>query len=344
MLKIQNYSEQIEALHEQGFSALDIAKKLRLKYPQPVYNYFKKRGWERLHRDSYKQPTLYDVDKKFFQSIDTEEKAYVFGFICADGHISETRNAIIIAVKQNDVDILHKIRSVMQSTHPIKEHIQRRNPYTNANHLILEQACISINSKELIQPLLEMGLNHRKTYTLNGSEMNSIPENLVHHFLRGYFDGDGNVMWGRQYNTGKKYSINVTGNKDFLENTFQKCFPSTNALYKDKYSKQCYTWKISERKKVLDFLSYIYGDATIYLDRKYKVYQYALWSFKTGLIAGNSYFISLIKGQSAANPLVKCWRQVQRLMDETITNPYGEEYNSDTNAQQFDFIQIEDIV
>lgn len=62
-----------------------------------------------------------------------------------------------------------------------------------------------------------------------------------------------------------------------------------------------------------------------------------MWSFKTELIAGNSYFISLIKGQSAANLLVKSLEQVQRLANETILNPYGEnniEYNLATNAQQ----------
>lgn len=64
-----------------------------------------------------------------------------------------------------------------------------------------------------------------------------------------------------------------------------------------------------------------------------------MWSYKTELIAGNSYFIELIKGQSAANPLVKCLRQVQRLADETILNPYEEgniEYNSATNAQHLE--------
>lgn len=81
----------------------------------------------------------------------------------------------------------------------------------------------------------------------------------------------------------------------------------------------------------------------LYLERKYKTYKYAMWSCKTGLIAGNSYFINLIEGQSAANPLVKSLRQVQRLMDETFPNPYGEEYNSNTNAQQPEN-QVEDIV
>lgn len=71
-----------------------------------------------------------------------------------------------------------------------------------------------------------------------------------------------------------------------------------------------------------------------------------MWSFKTELIAGNSYFIELMKGQSAANPLVKCLRQVQRLADETIKNSFEDssiEYNSATNAQHLDNLS-EDIV
>lgn len=87
--------------------------------------------------------------------------------------------------------------------------------------------------------------------------------------------------------------------------------------------------------EVMKFLAYIYGDATIYLHRKYNIYKYAMWSFKTELIAGNSEFIKLIEGQSAAKPLIKCLREVQRLADETIKNPFEEEieYNSATNAQ-----------
>lgn len=71
-----------------------------------------------------------------------------------------------------------------------------------------------------------------------------------------------------------------------------------------------------------------------------------MWSCKTELIAGTSDFIEIIKGQSAANQLVKCLLQVQRLADETIKNPYEDniEYNSATNARHFDENQSEDIV
>ena len=44
MLKIKDYATQIENLYIEGKSAIEIAKILNFKYPQPVYNYFKKKG------------------------------------------------------------------------------------------------------------------------------------------------------------------------------------------------------------------------------------------------------------------------------------------------------------
>lgn len=348
MLKISDYAEQINILHQEGKSALDIARILNFKYVQPVYNYFKKMGWERLSREQYPSGARYDVDLNFFNKIDTEEKAYILGFLCADGHIDAKSYRITISLQNSDIDILEKIRTAMHSTHPIKTDILRSNPYKKSNNKILKQCSLNINGKNLVTPLIEMGICGKKTYTLDGSVCKMIPENLMKHFLRGYFDGDGNITWGKHYSSGNKYIIQVCGNEDFLLNTYQKYFPSTCKLYKDLYSKQCFVWKIANKNSVLEFLNYIYGDATIYLDRKYKIYKYAMWSYKTELIAGNSYFINLMKGQSAANLLVKSWEQVQRLADETIKNPYEEgiEYNSATNAQQselHDFL-IEDIV
>ena len=348
MLKINDYAVQIEHFHNEGKNALEISKILNFKYSQPVYNYFKKKGWPNLEKGKYIHYTKYVVDNTFFNVIDTEEKAYILGFICSDGHIDAKNYRLTISLKDSDYALLEAIRRCMGSTHPIKRHIKCKNPYTHSNNIILEQCCLSINGKSLVEPLINMGIAGKKTYTLNKDIMKYVPEYLVRHFLRGYFDGDGSVTWGKHYSSGNKYLIQVAGNEDFLLESFQKHFPSNCGLYKYKTSKQCYAWKLADKKKVLEFLNYIYNDAKIYLDRKYKIYKYAMWACKTELIAGNSYFISLIKGQSAANPLVKCLRQVQRLADETIKNPFEEEieYNSATNAQHQE-LQInldEDIV
>ena len=346
MVNIKNYAEQINTLHEQGKSALEISKILGLKYSQPIYNYFKKQGWKRLSRDQYIARHQYKINNSFFEVIDTEEKAYILGFICADGHVDAKAHRIVIAIQENDVEILEKIKTALNSSHPIVKHIQKKNPYKNSSNKTLFQCSVSFNGKKLVAPLVQMGISGKKTYSLDGNIIKYIPDELMRHFLRGYFDGDGCISFDKRYKSGPKSVIHVAGNYDFLNNSFNKYFPTKCTLKLYKKSKQCYDYTIQNKKEVLKFLAFLYNDAKIYLQRKYNIYQYAMWSFKTELIAGNSYFIELMKGQSAANPLVKCLRQVQRLADETIKNPFEDssiEYNSATNAQHLDNLS-EDIV
>lgn len=281
MLNIKDYEERIITLHNQGMTGKQIADVLHFKYHQPVYNYFRKRGWPITGKVTKKK---YTVDDTFFNVINTEEKAYILGFICADGYVS--KHDLQIQVSAKDIDILYKIKKALKSTHIIKE-MWKDNPYKSTQNKRIKQVRVRIASSDLVKPLIDMGLADHKTYTLNSSILKHVPKYLVRDFLRGYFDGDGNVFFGKRYNSGVKYNINVCGNQEFLLNTFQKYFPTVNKLYKDKYSKQCYTWKISSKARVLEFLQYLYYNSSIFLNRKYLVYKKATCSFKTGLIAGN---------------------------------------------------------
>lgn len=282
MLNIKDYEEQIIAMHKKGMTGKQIVDALHFKYHQPVYNYFRKMKWPITGKITKKK---YHVDDDFFKVINTEEKAYILGFICADGHVEYS--SIQFEVAEKDAEILEKIRKALNSNHPITT-IIKRNPYRGSDRKEIVMKKMRINGTYLTKPLLEMGLGGKKTYTLNSSILNYVPKYLIRDFLRGYFDGDGNVFYGKKYASGIKYNINVCGNMEFLTNTFQKYFPSTNKLYKDLYSKQCYTWKISAREKVLAFLHYLYFNSSIFLSRKYLVYRKATCSCKTGLIAGNS--------------------------------------------------------
>lgn len=285
MLNIKDYTERIEELYLEGKTAKEISTLLGFKYHQPIYNFFKKRGWERIGKSGKR---TYKVNESFFKCINTEEKAYILGFICADGHIDKDRLVITVSIK--DKDILEKIRAVMQSNHPIKE-VTRTNPYNKTNRKTLTLVELMIGSVGLVKSLFDMGLTTNKTYTLNGDILKYIPKYLMRDFLRGYFDGDGNVFFGRRYSSGYKYNINICGNEDFLLKSFQTYFPSINKLYKDLYSKQCYVWKISQRDRVRDFMCYLYYNSSIFLQRKYNEFRKIMWSCKTGLIAGNSHSI-----------------------------------------------------
>ena len=283
MLNIKDYQQEITKLYQEGKTAKEISSLLGFKYHQPVYNYFKKMGWKRTGKTGKR---VYKVDENFFKCINTEEKAYILGFICADGHIEKDRLNITVSIK--DIDILEKIRYAMHSNHPIKE-VQRTNPYKKTNRETLILSELMIGSVELVKPLFNMGLTTNKTYTLNGDILKYIPKYLIRDFLRGYFDGDGNVFFGRRYSSGYKYNVNICGNEDFLLKSFQVYFPSNNKLYKDLYSRQCYVWKISQKDKVRDFMYYLYYNSSIFLQRKYNEFRKIMWACKTGLIAGNSH-------------------------------------------------------
>lgn len=283
MLNIKDYQEEITKLYQEGKTAKEISSILGFKYSQPVYNFFKKMGWERNGKTGKR---IYKVNEQFFNNINTEEKAYILGFICADGHIEKDRLNITVSIK--DKDILEKIREAMQSNHPIKE-VKRTNLYNKTDRKTLTLVELMIGSVKLVKPLFNMGLTTNKTYTLNGDIVKYIPKYLIRDFLRGYFDGDGNVFFGRRYSSGYKYNVNICGNEDFLLKSFQIYFPSTNKLYKDLYSRQCFVWKLSQRDKVRDFMYYLYYNSSIFLQRKYNEFRKIMWACKTGLIAGNSY-------------------------------------------------------
>ena len=74
----------------------------------------------------------YVFDKTFFQEIDTEEKAYILGFIYADGNISNIENdkhyRIRILLKKSDSNILEKIKTAIKYTGPIH---YRKSKYKN---------------------------------------------------------------------------------------------------------------------------------------------------------------------------------------------------------------------
>ncbi len=265
----QEEKEIILKLRESGWNAEKIGKEINRGH-QFVVNCLKREG-KYLKKETVCK-RKYHVNENFFDKIDTESKAYILGFICADGHICNKTNRIKITVATKDEDILETIKNSMNSNHPIKRGIYN-NPYKKSNNKICYKSSLCLNSKTLVKSL--SFIPKVKTYNLSSSVLEFVEENVIRHFLRGYFDGDGSVFFGIKYSSGTKYLIQIAGNKEFLENTFQKYYHTDNKLYYYKASKQCYCWKLSSKKNVCDFLQFLYEDSTIYLKRKFEIYKSA---------------------------------------------------------------------
>lgn len=181
----------------------------------------------------------------YFDVIDDEFKAYWLGFIFADGYVSDN-GKFELTLKADDINHLYKFKDALNSDHKISYKSKQ-----NANRL-----CICNN--HFVNMLIDKGCIPKKSLKLKFP--NYLEAELIRHFIRGYFDGDGCI-----YKNSKKFSISIVGTKDFLEainfilNTDAKIYKKGNAY-------QIYFYGDTAK----GILSYMYNEANIYLDRKFE--------------------------------------------------------------------------
>ncbi|MDO8686925.1 MAG: LAGLIDADG family homing endonuclease [Candidatus Berkelbacteria bacterium] len=143
----------------------------------------------------------------------TPEMAYVLGFFTADGSmIRNKRGAHFLEFEITDKDLLEKIRELLGSNHKITAR-KRNNRWKT-------QYRLQIGSKIIYNDLLNLGLTPNKSKTI---KLPVVHEKYFPHFLRGYFDGDGNVTvctYRRKERNNKFTTILqsgfTSGSKDFL--------------------------------------------------------------------------------------------------------------------------------
>ncbi len=157
-------------------------------------------------------PIQRTVNQDFFKKW-TPEMAYVLGFFAADGNmIRNNRGAHFIAFYSNDLVMIENIKKLLSSNHKVGVKTNKQTDKCSYQ--------IQIGSKKIFKDLIKLGLVPNKSLVL---QMPQVPENLLSHFVRGYFDGDGHVSVCRYQKSGRKTKSNVistgftSGSKIFLE-------------------------------------------------------------------------------------------------------------------------------
>src|SRR4051812_9808472 len=115
-------------------------------------------------------------NESYFNSIDTEDKAYWLGFIAADGNVQFTakNKCLSIGLKFSDKTHLEKFALCLNYNGPI-----------STNRTI---AKITLYSAQLTKDLATHGILPRKSF--NVKPWSGSPY-LLKHYWRGVFDGDG---------------------------------------------------------------------------------------------------------------------------------------------------------
>lgn len=193
----------------------------------------------------------YLLDESFFSNIDTEHKAYWLGFIAADGCIIEsgTTHALRVELSVRDTEHLEQMCSDLGSTRPV---VRRRT-----------FAAVSFDSWRLVESLRALGITPRKSATV---EAWNGPAELMPHYWRGMFDGDGSI-----YRTTRDgiWNLNLVGSQACVRAFAAWASAICGSKARPSIAKgSCWTWTVGGGRSPQALAQALYGESTIALSRK----------------------------------------------------------------------------
>lgn len=239
--KLQNIYNKVIQDFNNGMYCKDIAVK---------YNVDEHSVYKILDKAGIKRQTGYhsNCQEDYFKQIDNPHKAYLLGFITADGAI--VNEVLSIEVHKDDVDILNFAKAQI-------------NPKAT---LTPTRDCfkVSFSAKALGRDLAKYGIVQNKSKIIKRVPTEFIPENLLPYYFRGLIDGDGCV------HKDGRLSI-YSGSKDFIEDVQSILIKELGLTKLKVYQGTTYfiSWSSKKDKELL--FNYLYKnlEKTFYYKRKY---------------------------------------------------------------------------
>jgi hypothetical protein len=194
----------------------------------------------------------YHLNESYFDSIDTEQKAYWLGFLLADCY--NNNEGIIIELSCKDYDHLNKFKLHIESNHNIKITKKKNKEY----------ARLVIYNRKLCDNLSNLECTKNKSFTI---KFPKIQTELHKHLIRGFFDGDGCISFVKKYNR-KTFTI-VSASEVFIDKIQNILNNELNInLYKTK-RKNIFIIQTNKKESIKKLFEYLYSESTVHLERKY---------------------------------------------------------------------------
>ena len=245
-----------------GESSVQIGKRFGISH-KPILKLLHEKGVyvdpsaKRFHRQ-------YALNEDYFDNIDTQDKAYIFGFLMADGNNNPDKQTISMALQEEDKYILEEMRIKIGSEKPL-DFLDYSNKH-DFGYTYKNQWRLNLFSKKFCEVLAEKGMVPNKSFCLQFPTC--IPDKLLSHFVRGYFDGNGHIG----LSGGKSLSTSIVSTLSFCNTLSNILKNKLNIESKINESRNhngiTHDIRISKYKDAIVFLDWIYKDADIFLTRK----------------------------------------------------------------------------
>jgi hypothetical protein len=269
-------ANDIAVSYQGGGYITSIAKKNGV-CAETIVSLLKKMGIYQKHRRVVPN-CRYSFNEKVFDIIDTEDKAYWLGFLYADGYNMNRLpskgkrgiNLVGLTLAIRDEEHVKKFRSFLEYTGPLCYRRPKRG--TRA-------VGVNINSRNFSDHLTRIGVMPNKTVYCKFPTNDIIPESMVRHFLRGYFDGDGctAIRLDRQRRSRPQFEIRIAGTDDMMT--------GYAAIIRRELHIETYPIKVKGKQLNIRnvrfggnlasyrFLDWLYQKSTIFMYRKHKRYR-----------------------------------------------------------------------
>jgi len=253
----QNILQDMINMYDSKYSTTQIAEKYTINI-KTVVKILKKNNVV-INSHKYRK---YIFNERFFQFIDTEEKAYWFGFLLADGSVDKNRGRITLALAEVDKTHIEKFQNAIGVKNSLTY-----NQKTKSYRLVL-------NSLPMKEDLMQIGCVDNKSYKdIRVPVLGNVES--YRHFLRGIFDGDGCVTYNENDN---RYKVEFIGSPRLIDfiNSFLPLILgistmtiTRDARFKSDFTK-CVAW--GGKQNVLSILEFLYDNSSTKLNRKYEKY------------------------------------------------------------------------
>lgn len=222
-------------------------------------------------RSSTQVNRTHAVKSDYFDRIDTQEKAYWLGFLWADASISRTAkrasgpNRLRVTQKLSEKAHLERFRDLIGPDYELTPtHVGTATPGVQ----------LDINCRPLCEALERLGYGPKNVRV----HIPPIRKDLVRHFMRGYFDGDGCLSVYEQPMRGyivPRQEWSVTGNRTLLSEmkaVLESDAGTTPTVKMKPYKRSPGTVSLRYGKKadIMLLHGYLYEDAAVYLESKHQ--------------------------------------------------------------------------
>lgn len=192
----------------------------------------------------------------YFDKIDSSEKAYLLGFIVADGCLYKPTNTLIIFIGKKDEEVIYRfIAAIGQGSFSEREKLNER---------CQNMVRLTYRSEYMLNSINNLGIPFNKSKIEFG--IPKIPEEFIPAFIAGYFDGDGSISVSAKKSTNVETCF--TDSNFILLNEIKDYLTQFGITGYIRKRENYYQYRISGRYNAKRFFDNVYSKVTT-LQRKY---------------------------------------------------------------------------